>query len=187
MALAALLLILGIVLKSNANFAKDYVRDQLSQQRITFTPEDGLSDEEKKAACLVADAGKPLTSGKQAECYANDYIALHLTDVNDGKTYSETSGLARAARAEATAATENGAANAEELDAAATDLEGKVQTLFRGETLRGLLLTSYGFSEFGRKADQAAAVAFLAALVLLLASIAGAVHALRTPKTKMVE
>jgi hypothetical protein len=187
LALAVLLIVLGTVLKSNANFANSYVHNQLSAQRITFTPKQGLAPAELKAQCLVANAGKPLATGKQAECYANQYIALHLTEVNDGKTYSETSGVARAARADATTAATNGAANAKALDAAATVLDGKVQTLFRGETLRGLLLTSFGFSEFGRKADEAATVSFLAGLVLLLASLAGLVHALRTPKSAVVE
>jgi hypothetical protein len=185
--LAGLLLVLGIVLKSNANFANDYVKDQLGAQQINFTPVEGLSDEEVAVDCLKDNAGEALTTGKQAECYANEYIGLHLTEINEGKTYSQTSGAARAARAEADAAEESGAANAEELAATATELEGKVQALFRGETLRGLLLTSYGFSEFGRKADQAAAVSFLAALVLLLASLAGAVHAARAPKSAVVE
>ena len=36
--LAVLVLVLGLVLRSNAVFAKDYVHDQLVQQRITFTP-----------------------------------------------------------------------------------------------------------------------------------------------------
>ncbi len=186
-ALAALLVVLAVVLKSNADFAKEYVRDQLEQQRINFTPAEALSDEEREAGCLVANGGKALLSGKQAECYANRYIALHLAEVNEGKTYAETSTEARAARAAATEAEENGAADAADLDATAVALEAKVQTLFRGETLRGLLLTSYGFSEFGRKADQSAAVSFLAALVLLLASIAGIVHFTRTPKSAVVE
>jgi hypothetical protein len=185
--LAVLLLALGVVLKQNADFAHDYVHDQLAAQKISFTPKAGLAPAEVKAVCLVDNAGKPLDSGKQAECYANNYIAVHLGEVNDGKTYAETSSVARAARTEADAATEQGAADAATLDANATELEGKVQTLFRGETLRGLLLTSYGFSEFGRKADQAATVAFLAAFVLFLASIAGLVHALRTPKEQVIE
>jgi hypothetical protein len=183
--LAVLLFALGVVLKQNANFAHDYVHNQLIQQKITFTPKAGLAADEN-ATCLVDNAGKPLDSGKQAECYANNYIAVHLKAVNDGKTYSETSGVARTMRTDATTAQEQNAPNAAALDAQATALEGKVQTLFRGETLRGLLLTSYGFSEFGRKADQAATVAFLAAFVLFLASIAGLVHALRTPKEQVV-
>jgi hypothetical protein len=187
LAIAVLIAVLGLVLKSNANFANNYVHDQLATQKITFTPAQGLAPAEKEAKCLVSNAGKPLTSGKQAECYANRYIALHLSEVNNGLTYSETSSVSRAAAAAAATATANHAADATELQAKATELDGKVQTLFRGETLRGLLLTSYGFSEFGRKADQAATVAFLAAFVLLLASIAGLVHALRTPKTALVE
>jgi hypothetical protein len=47
------------------------------------------------------------------------------------------------------------------------------ETVFKGETLRGLLLTSYGFSEFGAKAGQAATVAFLASFLMLLLAIAG--------------
>jgi hypothetical protein len=58
------------------------------------------------------------------------------------------------------------------------------ETVFKGETLRGLLLTSYGFSEFGTKAGQAATVAYIAAAILLLLAIAGFVHALMTPGTR---
>ena len=186
-ALAALLVTLGFVLQSNADFANDYVHNQLSQQKIAFTPAAGLSPEEKKATCLVKYQSKPLNTGPQAECYANRYIALHLAEVNAGKTYAETSGGSRAAKAAADAAKASGAANAATLAQAATVLDGKTQTLFRGETLRGLLLTSYGFSEFGRKAEQAAAVGFIAALVLFLASIAGVIHLVRTPKEDIVE
>ncbi len=72
--------------------------------------------------------------------------------------------------------------NAARSTSSATVLEGQVQTLFRGETLRGLLLTSYGFSIFGDKAMLASWVCLIAAFVLLLASAAGFVHAFRTSK-----
>jgi hypothetical protein len=160
--LAGLILVLGLVLQSQANFAEDYVHDQLQAQQISFTPAAALSPEEN-AQCLKDNAGKQLVTGKQAECYANEYIGLHLKDVNDGKTYAQTSSEARAI---------------EDQDSPeAQELNGKVQTLFRGETLRGLLLTSYGFSIFGDRAQTAAYVCYLAALVLLLAAIAGFVHA----------
>jgi hypothetical protein len=184
LALAVLLAVLGIVLKSNADFAKNYVHDQLVAQKITFTPADKLAPAEKKSDALVKYAGEPLATGKQAETYANDYIALHLSEVNNGKTYSQTSNDARALRAQATAAQKAGAPNAAELDKQATALEAQVQTLFRGETLRGMLLTSYGFSIFGDKAMQAAWVAFGAAFVLLIASMAGFVHAFRTSESE---
>jgi hypothetical protein len=182
LALAVLLVVLGLVLRSNANFAKDYVHNQLAAQQITFTPVEKLSAEEQQSPGLVRYAGEQLVTGKQAEVYANDYIGLHLRDVNDGKTYSQTSTDARTLRTQATQAKAANAPNAADLDQQATTLEAKVQTLFRGETLRGLLLTSYGFAIFGDKAMMAAWVCFGAALVLLLASIAGFVHAFRTSK-----
>ena len=58
------------------------------------------------------------------------------------------------------------------------------ETVFKGETLRGLLLTSYGFSEFGTKAAQAATVAYIAAGLMFLLALAGLVHAARTPKSE---
>ncbi|HKY14412.1 MAG TPA: hypothetical protein VJM33_05770 [Microthrixaceae bacterium] len=186
--LAVLLGVLGFVLKNQADFAEDYVTDQLAAQQIFFTPEEGLTDEEMEAECLVENAGEPLTTGKQAECYANEYIGLHLSEINDGKTYSQTSTEARAARTEANAALEtapNDPATAE-LVATAEELEAKTESLFRGETLRGLLLTSYGFSIFGERAELAAWVCFGVALVLLLASIAGFIHAATTPKEEVV-
>ncbi len=187
--LAVLLLVLGLVLQNQANFAKDYVHDQLSAQKITFTPTEGLSDEEKKAACLIDNAGKALTSGKQAECYANEYIGLHLTEINDGKTYAESSGESRELAAEAEAAAEDDpdSADTQELQAKADAASAKVDSLFRGETLRGLLLTSYGFSVFGERAAQAALVAFLVAAVLALATVAGLVHAFSKAGDEVVE
>ena len=178
---AALILVLGLVLQNQANFAETYVKDQLTAQQIVFTPEDKLTEEEKANTCLVVYAGEQLVTGKQAECYANDYIGLHLGETNDGKTYSQTSTESRAAAAAAKADPNNA-----ELAATAKALDGKVQTLFRGETLRGLLLTSYGFSIFGERAGQAALVCFLVAGVLFLASIAGFIHAFTTDKEKKV-
>jgi hypothetical protein len=53
----------------------------------------------------------------------------------------------------------------------------------QGETLRGLLLTSFGFSQFGDKAAQAATVAYIGTGVLGLLALFGMLHAVRTPKT----
>ena len=43
--LAGLLLVLAVVMTSNANFSKRYVKDQLSQQQITFKTAATLTDE----------------------------------------------------------------------------------------------------------------------------------------------
>lgn len=87
--IAALLLIAGLVLTSNANFATTYVADQLAQQHITFKTADTLTAEEKQAPCLVEYAGQKLTTGKQAECYANNFIGLHLKSTANGQTYAD--------------------------------------------------------------------------------------------------
>lgn len=185
-ALAGLLLVLGLVMTSNANFAKDYTSDQLSQQKITFKAADQLTDEEAQSACVVANAGKALTTGKQAECYANEFIGLHIknTENAQGLTYAELGVPQREAAAKVTEAIENGDPNLPELEAEAADIAKARETLFKGETLRGLLLTSYGFSEFGTKADEVAAVAYGVSGLLFLLSIAGFVHAFRTPRSK---
>jgi hypothetical protein len=173
---AALILVLGLVLQNQADFADSYVHDQLAEQRITFAPSNALG-KDTQASCLKESAGTALTSGKQAECYANNYIRVHLTEVNDGKTYAETSNAQRAVQTKLDAIADTTSADAQQLAAQNDALTGKVQTLFRGETLRGLLLTSYGFSIFGDRAQTAAYVCYALALVLFLAAVAGYIHA----------
>jgi len=191
LALAVLLLVLGLVMKNNADFAKSYVKNQLSQQQITFTPEKFLAPPEKASSCLVANAGKLMNSGKQAECYANDYIALHLREAMEGGgfkggTYATIGTPQRELAAQVKTATAANDPKLPELQTKLTAISGLRDTAFKGETLRGLLLTSYGFSVFGEKASQAELVALLAGLVLLLASLAGFFHWMKTPPEKTV-
>ena len=184
-AVAILLVLLGFVFKTNADFADSYVHDQLAQQKISFTAAEFLSDEEKTSSCLIENAGTPLDSGKKAECYANDYIGMHLKGIGGGETYATIGAIqtkAKTALADATAAN---ASNVVELKADLDKITGQRETMFKGETLRGLLLTSYGFSIFGEKAALAGMLSFLGALVMLLASVAGFIHAFSTPKDKI--
>jgi len=182
--LAVLLLVAGFVLTSNASFANDYVADQLAQQKITFKTADTLTDEEKASACLVNYAGQQLTTGKQAECYANDFIGLHVQSVANGQTYAELGPPQAALREQVTQAEASNDPALPQLQAQLDEINVQRDTLFKGETLRGLLLTSFGFSEFGTKAGQAATVAYIAAAILALLSVAGFVHAFRTPKSE---
>jgi hypothetical protein len=182
--LAGLLLIVGIVMTSNANFARNYVADQLGQQHITFKTAATLTDEEKKAPCLVQYAGQKLTTGKQAECYANEFIGLHLKSIAGGQTYAQLGDVQTTLRTKIAAAQQTNDPALASLQKQLTDVTANRETVFKGETLRGLLLTSYGFSEFGVKAGQAATVAYLAAALMALLGIAGFVHAAYTPKTK---
>jgi hypothetical protein len=185
--LAALLVVIGVVLTSNANFAKHYVRDQLSEQQITFKSADTLTDEEKQAACLVKYAGQPLLTGKQAECYANEFIGLHVKNVANGGglTYAQLGDKQTDLRAKITQAQATNSPTVADLQKQLTDVTAARETVFKGETLRGLLLTSYGFSVFGVKGAQVATIAFIVAAVLAALSAAGFVHAFATPRSKM--
>lgn len=183
-ALAGLLLVLGLVMTSNANFSKTYVTGQLSQQHINFKPAADLTDEEKTAPCIVANAGKALTTGKQAECYANDFIGLHLKSTAAGMTYAEIGVPQSELRTTVAAAQKTGDPALPDLEKQLADITTRRETLFKGETLRGLLLTSYGFSVLGEKAAQAATVAFAGAALLVLLALFGLIHALVTPTDK---
>jgi len=182
--LAGLLLVAGLVLTSNANFANNYVTQQLSEQKITFKPAATLTDAEKAKPCLVQYAGQPLTTGKQAECYANNFIGLHLESTGGGKTYAELGDVQTQLRTQIAEAQKTNASNLADLQKQLTDTTASRETVFKGETLRGLLLTSYGFSEFGTKAAQAATVAYIGSGVLLVLALFGFIHAFVTPKTQ---
>jgi hypothetical protein len=161
------------------------VKDQLSQQQITFKPAATLTAEEKRSACLVEYAGLQLTTGKQAECYANDFIGLHVQSTAAGRTYSTQGDFITGLKAELTAAqkvTPPDAAKVADLGTRITAATAARESLFKGETLRGLLLTSFGFSVFGVKGGQVATVSFIVAGLLALLSLAGLAHALRTSK-----
>ena len=191
----ALAVILGLVLLNEANFARDYVKDQLSEQRITFAAAERLTDTEKtwKAGsdCLTANAGKLLETGAQAECYANYYIALHLEESANragypGETYASigtTQSALRTQVADAKAKNDPGAADLQKQLDAVNSLR---DTQFRGETLRGLLLTTYGFSIFGERAALTALVLIGMAAVAAILTVAGFVHAFITPKDQTV-
>jgi hypothetical protein len=178
MLVAVLIGVLGLVLQNQASFAKDYVHDQLSAQKITFTPAKFLTAEENNP-CLKSYAGKPLASGAGAACYANHYIGVHVKAINEGKTDAQTSSQARAIDTQLKALPDPNSDAGKALATQSATLHGKATSLFQGETLRGLLLTSYGFSIFGDRAQAAADVCFALTLVLLLAALAGFVHATR--------
>ena len=193
---AALFLVLALLLRYEYNFAKDYVHDQLGQQKIVFATADKLTDEEKNwkpgSQCLVDYAGQTMVTGKQAECYANYYIAMHMDRSAkaagwQGETYATMGSIRTDLSAQITAAKDKGdtagAADLQKKLDAATSLRSTFQT---GETLRGLLLTSYGFSIFGDKAGQVMLVMFGLAAVMAVLSAAGFVHALVTPRDKVV-
>ena len=167
----------GGLLTWGANFANDYAHDELSSQRVFFSDEAGLREEGRDD--LVRYADQQVTTGTEAEAYAS-YIGGHLEGIADGKTYAEIDD--RGAAQAVVDARESGASEAEiaDLQATADELKAQRDSLFRGETLRGLLLSSYAWSTIGRIAGIAAWVVFAGAAVMAARVAAGLVHLRRT-------
>jgi hypothetical protein len=189
--IVALLLIGAFILRNEGNFSRDYVKDQLGQQRITFTAEEKLTDLDKQFSaertnCIVTYAGQALDSGKKAECFANEYLGSHLSRMptaDKPMTYAEIGDAQSAVRAQIATAKAAGQPTAD-LDAQLASLTTSRETVFKGEMLRGALLTSYGFSVLGERAMLASTVAFAGAVIFAVLSVAGFIHAFRTPATK---
>jgi hypothetical protein len=132
-----------------SSFASGQVHDNLAQQQIFF-PAAGspalTALPAADAAAMTVYAGQQMTTGAQAQTYADHFIAVHLQEIAGGQTYSQASAASQAAPTD-------------------TKLAAAVQTLFRGETLRGLLLNTYGWS-------QIASYGFFAAIGLAIAAAA---------------
>jgi hypothetical protein len=167
----------GGLLAWGANFANDYVYDELSSQNVVFPDEASLTEQGRDD--LVKYADEQVTTGSEAEAYAS-YIGGHLEGIADGQTYSEIDDRGAAAAVEE--ARESGASEAEiaDLQATADQLTAQRDSLFRGETLRGLLLSSFAWSTMGRIAGIAAWVAFTGAAVMAALTVAGVIHLRRT-------
>ena len=143
----------------------DQVHTQLAAQKIVFPPASSSAIKElpaTDATAMKVYAGQLMTNGAQARTYANDFIAVHLSKIGGGKTYSQLSA--------ASMAQPNN-----------TALAAQVQTVFKGETLRGLLLNAYGWWQMGQLMLIGAWVTFGAAAALLILSVLGWVHLRRTP------
>ena len=85
---------------------------------------------------------------------------MHLKEIGGGQTYAQLSAQAQA--------------NPND-----TTLAAKVNTMFKGETLRGLLLNAYAFGTMATIAGIAAIVSFVAAGGLILLSLLGLWHSRR--------
>lgn len=160
-----------------SNFAGDYVHDELSSQHVTFPAADELRAEGRDD--LVSYGGEDVTTGTEAEAYAS-YISGHLEGIAGGLTYAQIDD--RGAAEAVVAAEEAGAGPAEiaELQAKADTLAEQRDSLFRGETLRGLLLTSYAWDTVGDIAAIAGRVCLVGALLMVALVIAGLVHLRRS-------
>ncbi len=155
---AAVLVVLAAMLLWGHWFVDRQVHNQLSSQKIFFPAKGSAAIKGPQFAALQKYAGQQLTTGQQAEAYADHFIAVHLSEVAGGKTYAQVSAAALADPNNAT-------------------LKGQVDTLFRGTTLRGLLLNAFAFWKMGQIAGISAIVSFVAAGILLILSALGFAHA----------
>jgi hypothetical protein len=174
----------GGLLNWGASFADDYVHDELASQKVFFPDEASLREEGRDD--LVKYADEQVTTGPEAEAYAS-FIDGHLQGIAEGKTYAQIDdrGAAQAVEdAKAAGAPEDEIA---ELQATADQLKGQRDSLFRGETLRGLLLSAFAWSTIGEIAGIAAFVAFVGAFVMLVLVLAGMEHVRRTRRTAHIE
>jgi len=168
----------GGLLMWGSNFAKDYVHDELASQKVFFPSAAELKDEGRTD--LLSHADQQVTTGREAQAYAS-FINGHLQQIGDGKTYSQVDDRGAAQAVVDAKAKGASAAEVAKLQATADELRTQRDTLFKGETLRGLLLTSYAWATIGLIAGIAAWVAFIGAFVMAALVVAGFVHLRRTP------
>ena len=175
LALAITLFAVGGLLTWGHNFVANQVHDQLVMQDITMPQGEALAGlPAADAKVMQKYAGSKLDTGPEAQAYADHYILVHMNAMAQGKTYSQISGQFVTMTDE------------QKASAAGQSLGQLRQSLFMGDTLRGLLLYGYAFATIGTIAGIAALVSFGAAAVLLLLVGLGFWHA-RTAKNTNVE
>jgi hypothetical protein len=144
----------GVLLLWGANFADNVVHSQLSQQKITFPAKGSPALDPAQFPGLQRYAGETVDNGPKAKAYADQFIKVHLKEIGGGKTYSQVSGEALA--------------NPND-----QKLAGQAQTLFRGETLRGLLLNVWGWATMATIARDVGIASLLGAFAVLIGLVLG--------------
>jgi len=153
--LGVALLVAGSLLLWGSAYVHNTVQGQLAAQQISFPPAAAFAH--PKAGSEITPsmipsvsqyAGQQMLTGQQAEAYADHFIAVHIANMAGGKTYSQLS-------AESLAQPGN------------TALAGQVSTVFKGETLRSMLLNAYGWWKVSQ-------IVYIVSLVLFgLGTVAG--------------
>jgi hypothetical protein len=157
----------AVIAYGAGTFSHNQIKDQLSSQKISFPPQSqvvaGGALDPAEFGDITQYAGQQVDNGDKAQAYANGFIGRHIKTIAGGLTYSEVSTKAQANPTD-------------------TKLAGQVQTLFRGETLRGLLLNAYGWWTIGTYALFAAYGVAIAALAVFGAFLFELLEALRERK-----
>ena len=160
-ALAAILVAAGGLLLWGSTYTHNMVHNQLAAQQIYFPPKAAFAH--PKAGTEITPsmipsvsqyAGQQLVTGQQAQSYADNFIAVHITNMTGGKTYAQLSA--------ASLAQPNN-----------TKLAGEVAVVFKGETLRSILLNAFGWWKVAQITYIASLIAFGLSGLILLASVFG--------------
>ena len=172
------------------NFVTDMIKTQLVAQQISFPGTDqikagGALDPAKFPQEIRDQAGKPLTDGNLDRIYANDFIGEHLQGVAGGLTYATIGSKISAVNAQL-ANTPKTDPNYATLQSQVATLNGQRDTLFKGETLRGMLLNAYGWWTIGVYTTYAGVGLLLAALAVFGALVFELFIAGRKPQTLKV-
>ena len=176
--LTVFLFVAAGLLNWGASFAQDSVKSQLENQNISFPAAEAMPEATKDQ--LAKWANMQVVTGEMARDYSDLYIWEHMKGssiaaVGKPATYSEVSGMYM------------GLVRGGSSDTAQIAKLGELrQTLFMGNTLRGMLLEAYAFGTMGVIAGYGAIAALVGGLLMLLLSIAGLVHIRRTPDSATI-
>jgi hypothetical protein len=137
------------------------VQNQLAAQKIYFPPKAAFAHPvaggeitPSMIPSVSQYAGQQLLTGQQAQSYADNFIAVHIANMTGGKTYAQLSAAAMA-------------------NPNNTKLAGQVATVFKGETLRAILLNAFGWWKVSQITYIASLAAFGLGGLTLLASLFG--------------
>ena len=158
-AVAVILLAAGGLMLWGSTYVHNTVQSQLSAQQIYFPPTAafahpvaGTEITPSMIPSVSQYAGQQLLTGQQAEAYADHFIAVHLSEIGGGKTYSQLS-------TEAIAQPNN------------VKLAAQVATVFKGTTLRSMLLNAYGWWKVSQILYIASLISFALGGLALIGSL----------------
>ena len=159
--LSAFLFVAGGLLLWGSTYTHNMVHNQLAAQQIYFPPKAAFAHPQagteitpSMIPSVSQYAGQQLVTGQQAQSYADNFIAVHITNMTGGQTYAQLSTQAMAHPNDA-------------------KLAAQVATVFKGETLRSILLNAFGWWKVSQITYIASLVAFGLGGLALIASLFG--------------
>ena len=155
--LTAVFLIVGTGLLVGHGFTSSQVKSQLLEQKVFFPLKGQMDYHDLVTANLTAYAGKQVLTGSQAQIFANKIIGVDTLAISGGKTYAQLSAASLA-------------------DPTNLGLANQVNLVFRGDTLRGLLLNAYAFGFMGVIALYGGVAMLLAAFIMFILTMMGVNH-----------